>query len=119
MNNVVNNEHNERNAMSNHFFADDMANASRMLLMGSAVGLLITAVIMLFKNSDSNLLIIPIIGGAILMGFGYFLFDPKDEENRSSTAGVLTAKTGHASEIEPSGEELPDLISSDYEIPIL
>ena len=119
MNNVVNNEHNERNAMSNHFFADDMANASRMLLMGSAVGLLITAVIMLFKNSDSNLLIIPIIGGAILMGFGYFLFDPKDGENRSSTVGVLTANKGHASEVEPSGEELPDLISSDYEIPIL
>ena len=96
-----------------------MANAPRVLLMGSAVALLITAVVMLFKNSESNLLIIPIIGGAILMGFGYFLFDPKDEENRSSTAGVLTTKTGHTSEVEPSGEQLPDLISSDYEIPIL
>tara|TARA_B100001175_G_scaffold42623_1_gene31955 strand:+ start:111 stop:470 length:360 start_codon:yes stop_codon:yes gene_type:complete len=119
MNNVVNNEHNERNAMLNHFFAVVMANAPRVLLMGSAVGLLITAVVMLFKNSESNLLIIPIIGGAILMGFGYFLFDPKDEENRGSTAGVLSAKTGHALEVEPSSEELPDLISSDYEIPIL
>ena len=119
MNNVVNNEHNERNAMLNHFFAVVMANAPRVLLMGSAVALLITAVVMLFKNSESNLLIIPIIGGAILMGFGYFLFDPKDKENRGSTAGVLSAKTGHALELEPSSEELPDLISSDYEIPIL
>lgn len=119
MNNVVNNEHNERNAMSNHFLAIVMANASRVLLMGSAVGLLVTAVVMLFKNSESNLLIIPIIGGAILMGFGYFLFDPKDEENRSSTAGVLSAKTNHTSNVEPIVEELPDLISSDYDIPIL
>ncbi|MBL6881722.1 MAG: hypothetical protein ISR25_03695 [Candidatus Poseidoniaceae archaeon] len=116
---MVNNERNERNAMANHFFADDMANASRMLLMVSAVGLLITAVVLLFKNSDSTLMIIPIIGGAILMGFGYFLFDAKDEENQGSTAGVIMQKGGNSSGIEPAGDELPDLISSDYEIPIL
>ena len=116
---MVNNERNERNAMANHFFADVMANASRMLLMVSAVGLLITAVVLLFKNSDSTLMIIPIIGGAILMGFGYFLFDAKDEENQGSTAGVIMQNGGNSSGIEPAGDELPDLISSDYEIPIL
>ena len=119
LNNVVNNERNERNAMSNHFFGIDMANASRMLLMLSAVGLLITAVVLLFKNSDSTLMVIPIIGGAILMGFGYFLFDAKDGEKQGSTAGVLMQKEGQSAGIEYSGEELPDLISSDYEIPIL
>ena len=119
MNNVVNNERNERNAMSNHFFGVDMANASRMLLMLSAVGLLITAVVLLIKNSDSTLMVIPIIGGAILMGFGYFLFDARDGEKQGSTAGVLMQKEGQSAGIESSGEELPDLISSDYEIPIL
>ena len=116
---MVDNERNERNAMVNHFFANDMANTSRMLLMVSAVGLLTTAVVLLFKNSDSTLMVIPIIGGAILMGFGYFLFDARDDENQGSTAGVLMPKKGQSSGIETAGEELPDLISSDYEIPIL
>ena len=105
--------------MSNHFFGDDMANASRMLLMVSAVGLLITAVVLLFKNDGSTLMVIPIFSGAILMGFGYFLFDARDGEKQGSTAGVIMPKKGQASGIEPIGDELPDLISSDYEIPIL
>ena len=96
-----------------------MANTSRMLLMVSAVGLLTTAVVLLFKNSDSTLMVIPIIGGAVLMGFGYFLFDARDDENQGSTAGVIIPKKGQSSGIETTGEELPDLISSDYEIPIL
>jgi hypothetical protein len=96
-----------------------MANASRLLLMASAIGLLATGAVMLFKNSESTLMIVPIIGAAILMGFGYFLFDARDMEDRRSTAGVLTEKEGHLTEIQPKGEELPDLISSDYEIPIL
>ena len=87
--------------------------------MGSAIGLLITAIILLFRNSDSTLIVIPIIGGAILLGFGYFLFDTKDLENQGSTAGAIVQKTGQSTGIEPTGEELPDLISSDYEIPIL
>jgi hypothetical protein len=119
MNNVVHNEHIERNAMSNHFFDCDMANASRILLMTSAVGLLATGAVMLFKNSESTLVIVPIIGATILMGFGYFLFDAREIDDRRSTAGVLTAKDGHLTENQPTGEELPDLISSDYEIPIL
>jgi hypothetical protein len=53
------------------------------------------------------------------MGFGYFLFDARDIEDRRSTAGVLTEKDGHLKENQPTGEELPDLISSDFEIPIL
>ena len=96
-----------------------MANASRMLLMASAVGLLVTGAVMLFKNSESTLVIVPIIGATILMGFGYFLFDARDIEDRKSTAGVLTEKDGHLKENQPTGEELPDLISSDFEIPIL
>lgn len=96
-----------------------MANASRMLLMASAVGLLVTGTVMLFKNSESTLVIVPIIGAAILVGFGYFLFDARDIEDRRSNAGVLTAKDAHHKENQPNGEELPDLISSDYEIPIL
>ena len=36
-----------------------------------------------------------------------------------STAGAIMQKAGQSTEIEPIGEELPDLISSDYEIPIL
>ena len=96
-----------------------MANASRVLLMVSAVGLLVTAVVLLFKNNGSTLTVIPIIGGAILLGFGYFLFDTKVGESQGSTAGVLAIKEGHSTGIEPAGEELPDLISSDYEIPIL
>ena len=96
-----------------------MANGSRMLLMGSAIGLLIAAVVLLFRNSDSTLTVIPIIGGAILLGFGYFLFDTKNLENQGSTAGAIMQKAGQSTEIEPIGEELPDLISSDYEIPIL
>ena len=116
---MVNNERIERNAMSNHFFANDMANASRVLLMVSAVGLLVTAVVLLFKNNGSTLTVIPIIGAAILLGFGYFLFDTKVGESQGSTAGVLAIKEGHSTGIEPAGEELPDLISSDYEIPIL
>jgi hypothetical protein len=32
---------------------------------------------------------------------------------------VLTEKDGHLKENQPTGEELPDLISSDFEIPIL
>jgi len=95
-----------------------MANASRMLLMASAVGLLATGAVMLFKNSESTLVIVPIIGATILMGFGYFLFDARDIEDRRSTAGVLTEKDGHLKD-QPTGEELPDLISSDFEIPIL
>lgn len=96
-----------------------MANASRMLLMVSAVGLLITAMVLLFKNSGSTLMVIPIFGAAILMGFGYFLFDARDDENQGSTAGVLMQTKGQSTGIESTREELPDLISSDYEIPIL
>lgn len=96
-----------------------MANASRMLLMGSAIGLLITAVVLLFRNSDSTLTVIPIIGGAILLGFGYFLFDTKYPQSQRSTAGIIIQKAGKSTEIEQTGEELPDLTSSDYEIPIL
>jgi hypothetical protein len=87
--------------------------------MTSAVGLLATGAVMLFKNSESTLVIVPIIGATILMGFGYFLFDAREIDDRRSTAGVLTAKDGHLTENQPTGEELPDLISSDYEIPIL
>jgi|TARA_B100001094_G_scaffold38808_1_gene33221 hypothetical protein len=119
MNNVVNNERYERNAMSNHFFANDMANATRILLMISAVGLLATAGAMVFKNNGSALMIIPLIGSAILMGFGYFLFDTKEPRSQGSTAGVKMQKNGQGSEIPPSNEELPDLISGDFEIPIL
>ena len=119
MNNVVNNERYERNAMSNHFFANDMANATRILLMISAVGLLATAGAMVFKNNGSALMIIPLIGSAILMGFGYFLFDTKEPQSQGSTAGVKMQKNGQGSEIPPSNEELPDLISGDFEIPIL
>ena len=70
-----------------------MANASRVLLMVSAVGLLVTAVVLLFKNNGSTLTVIPIIGAAILLGFGYFLFDTKVGESQGSTGlkdGVLT-----------------------------
>ena len=119
MNNVVNNEQDERNAMFNHFSVGVMANATRILLMISAVGLLATAGVMLFRNSGSALMIIPLIGSAILMGFGYFLFDAKEVESQGSTAGVKMHTSGIVSDIGPTNEELPDLISGDFEIPIL
>lgn len=96
-----------------------MANATRILLMTSAMGLLATAGVMVFKNNGSALMIIPLIGSAILMGFGYFLFDAKEADNQGSTAGVKIQKNGQGSEIPPNSEELPDLISGDFEIPIL
>ena len=69
-----------------------MANASRLLLMASAIGLLATGAVMLFKNSESTLMIVPIIGAAILMGFGYSSMDVALNTQAVAVEKILNAR---------------------------
>lgn len=94
-----------------------MAKASRMILLFATMGLFGLSIIMLL-SSESEMMAIPLIGMAILGGFGYMMFDADAPKKPNSTPGVVHQKSP-LHDLDTHKEELPDLTQGEYDLPIL